>query len=270
MKALAERHGLPLIEDCALSLLSSDGDRPLGTTGDVGIFCLYKTLPVPNGGALVVNGGKPLQPAPSRRRRRRPRPSATPRRRCCRTSSCAAAGSAAGRGARSAALGKGTVRAANIERVATGTQHFDRAHVDLGMSPLTQQIALGAGPARDRRARGGATTSSSSAGCATSRRRCSTSCRRGCARCSTRSWSRTRPSCSPSCARTGSRRSTSGATSTRPATPRASPRSRRLRQTILEIPCHQDLSPETMAKIAAVVRGALTKRRRPSPTRAQL
>ena len=56
MKQLAEQHGLPLIEDCALSLLSADGDTPLGTTGDVAIFCLYKTLPVPNGGAMVVNG----------------------------------------------------------------------------------------------------------------------------------------------------------------------------------------------------------------------
>ncbi len=38
MRDLADRHGLALIEDCALSLLSSDGGRPLGTTGDVGRF----------------------------------------------------------------------------------------------------------------------------------------------------------------------------------------------------------------------------------------
>jgi perosamine synthetase len=38
-------------------------------------------------------------------------------------------------------VGRGTVRAAQIERVATGTQHFNRAHVDLGMSPLTLRIA---------------------------------------------------------------------------------------------------------------------------------
>ena len=56
MKRLAERHALPLIEDCALSLFSMDGDLPLGVTGDVAIFCLYKVLPVPNGGALVING----------------------------------------------------------------------------------------------------------------------------------------------------------------------------------------------------------------------
>ena len=41
----------------------ADGAVPLGTTGDVGIFCLYKTLPVPNGGALVDQRAAPVQPA---------------------------------------------------------------------------------------------------------------------------------------------------------------------------------------------------------------
>jgi dTDP-4-amino-4,6-dideoxygalactose transaminase len=54
-RALCERHGLVLMEDCALALLSSDGDRPLGSSGDVSFFCLYKTLPVPNGGVLCIN-----------------------------------------------------------------------------------------------------------------------------------------------------------------------------------------------------------------------
>ncbi|MFN7134568.1 MAG: DegT/DnrJ/EryC1/StrS family aminotransferase, partial [Myxococcales bacterium] len=65
LKEIAEAHGLPLIEDCALSLLSKDGERPLGSIGDASIFCLYKTLPVPNGGALVMNGDRPKGiPAP--------------------------------------------------------------------------------------------------------------------------------------------------------------------------------------------------------------
>jgi dTDP-4-amino-4,6-dideoxygalactose transaminase len=50
--AFARAHRLRVIEDCALSLLSSDGPRPLGSRGDAAVFCLYKTLPVPNGGAL--------------------------------------------------------------------------------------------------------------------------------------------------------------------------------------------------------------------------
>jgi len=47
-----------LIEDCALALLSRHGDRALGTFGNAAVFCLYKTLPVPNGGALVVLHGR--------------------------------------------------------------------------------------------------------------------------------------------------------------------------------------------------------------------
>ena len=40
----------------ALSLLSEVGGRPLGAFGDYAVFCLYKTLPVPNGALLVANG----------------------------------------------------------------------------------------------------------------------------------------------------------------------------------------------------------------------
>src|SRR5436190_4908479 len=55
-RQLATELGVPLLEDCALALLSSDGDQPLGSFGDVSVFCLYKTLPVPNGGALLARG----------------------------------------------------------------------------------------------------------------------------------------------------------------------------------------------------------------------
>lgn len=54
LRDLCDRHGLRLIEDCALSLLS--GDSPAeGRTGDLALFCLYKFFPVVGGGALVVN-----------------------------------------------------------------------------------------------------------------------------------------------------------------------------------------------------------------------
>ena len=46
-----------LVEDCALSLLSETLGRPLGSFGRYATFCLYKTLPVPNGGVLVANDG---------------------------------------------------------------------------------------------------------------------------------------------------------------------------------------------------------------------
>jgi dTDP-4-amino-4,6-dideoxygalactose transaminase len=61
LRALADRHGLVLIEDCAQALLSVDGEVPVGTTGDAAVFSLRKTLPVPHGGALVFNGRRGFQ-----------------------------------------------------------------------------------------------------------------------------------------------------------------------------------------------------------------
>jgi hypothetical protein len=55
LTALCRERNMLLIEDCALSLLSETGGRPLGSFGDYAIFCLYKTLPLPNGGLLVQN-----------------------------------------------------------------------------------------------------------------------------------------------------------------------------------------------------------------------
>lgn len=59
VKRLCQERGIPLIEDCALSLLSQIDGRPLGTFGDFSVFCLYKSLPVPNGGLLVQNADGP-------------------------------------------------------------------------------------------------------------------------------------------------------------------------------------------------------------------
>ena len=58
LAAFCRERGLPMIEDCALSLLSRTANRPLGTFGDYSVFCLYKSLPVPNGGLIVQNHGK--------------------------------------------------------------------------------------------------------------------------------------------------------------------------------------------------------------------
>jgi perosamine synthetase len=55
IESLCQEHGSILVEDCALSMLSDTGGKPLGTFGDYSVFCLYKTLPVPNGGLLVQN-----------------------------------------------------------------------------------------------------------------------------------------------------------------------------------------------------------------------
>lgn len=61
LRALTDRRGLVLIEDCAQALLSSDDDVPVGTTGNAAVFSLRKTLPVPHGGVLVFNGDRRFQ-----------------------------------------------------------------------------------------------------------------------------------------------------------------------------------------------------------------
>jgi dTDP-4-amino-4,6-dideoxygalactose transaminase len=53
---LCARRGLLLMEDCALSLLSEIDGQPLGSFGNWSVFCLYKTLPLPNGALLIQNG----------------------------------------------------------------------------------------------------------------------------------------------------------------------------------------------------------------------
>jgi len=55
LAALCRRRGMIMVEDCALSMLSERDGQPLGVTGDYSVFCLYKTLPVPHGGLLVQN-----------------------------------------------------------------------------------------------------------------------------------------------------------------------------------------------------------------------
>jgi dTDP-4-amino-4,6-dideoxygalactose transaminase len=53
---VCRRRGMLLVEDCALSLLSEHDGQPLGSYGDWSVFCLYKTLPLPNGAFLIQNG----------------------------------------------------------------------------------------------------------------------------------------------------------------------------------------------------------------------
>ena len=43
-----------VLEDCALSLFSSGPKGPIGRVGDAAVFSFPKTLPVPDGGALVL------------------------------------------------------------------------------------------------------------------------------------------------------------------------------------------------------------------------
>jgi perosamine synthetase len=144
MKDLAHKHGLPLIEDCALALFSADGDRPLGITGDIAIFCLYKVLPVPDGGVLVRNGNQVVDrpwpkaeplPAP-------PLPSTLAVLASSMLRNVALRGGGPGRVFRRTVLGFGrrALSASKVEPVLAGTQHFNESHAGLGLSPITKRL----------------------------------------------------------------------------------------------------------------------------------
>lgn len=53
--ALKEEFGFVLVEDCALSILSTWRGRPVGSCGDIAVFSLAKSLPVIDGGVLATN-----------------------------------------------------------------------------------------------------------------------------------------------------------------------------------------------------------------------
>ena len=139
---LADSLGVPLIEDCALALLSRNGDKPLGTYGDLSVFCLYKTLPVPNGGALLARG---------RYRDELHRlPEVDPPGWASTASHLLGSllsnlelrTGPIGRAVREVVrdAGRRMVRLAGVERVSTGTQHFDPKAVKLGMSAVSHLV----------------------------------------------------------------------------------------------------------------------------------
>ena len=139
---LANELRVPLIEDCALALLSRDGEKPLGSFGDVSVFCLYKTIPVPNGGALLARGDlanrldllPPVTPPPL--------PSTASHLIGSMLSNLELRTGEVGRRARETLrdAGRWLVRRAHVERVSTGTQHFNVDDVDLGMSAASHLV----------------------------------------------------------------------------------------------------------------------------------
>lgn len=62
-RAWCDERELLLIEDAAQAWLARHDGRPVGALADLAVFCLYKTLPIPEGAALVSR--KP-PPAPTR------------------------------------------------------------------------------------------------------------------------------------------------------------------------------------------------------------
>ena len=55
LSEICRRHNVALIEDCAHALGSSLEGQPLGSLGDISIFSIRKSLPLPHGGALILN-----------------------------------------------------------------------------------------------------------------------------------------------------------------------------------------------------------------------
>lgn len=53
VRAVCDDRKLALIEDCAHALFSRDGGELLGAAGDLAVFSLRKSLPLPHGGALL-------------------------------------------------------------------------------------------------------------------------------------------------------------------------------------------------------------------------
>lgn len=64
-KEWADRRGLLLLEDAAQGWLATHRGAPVGSFGALGIYSLYKSFGLPDGGALVVPGSPP---SPTRRR----------------------------------------------------------------------------------------------------------------------------------------------------------------------------------------------------------
>jgi len=54
LAAWCRRRKIKLIEDCAVALFAEGRNGPAGLSGDAAIFSFRKTLPVPDGGALVL------------------------------------------------------------------------------------------------------------------------------------------------------------------------------------------------------------------------
>ena len=66
-RAWCDRHGLLLIEDAAQAWLATWDGLPVGSFGDLAVFCLYKTFGVPDGAAALCP--RAALPAPTSRPR---------------------------------------------------------------------------------------------------------------------------------------------------------------------------------------------------------
>ena len=62
IREICNKKDVLLIEDCAHALFSSHGEEAIGSEGDLAIFSLRKTLPLPEGGGLLINNPELAKP----------------------------------------------------------------------------------------------------------------------------------------------------------------------------------------------------------------
>lgn len=140
IRALCREHGAVLLEDCALAFLSKHGEKPLGSFGDAAFYSLYKTLAIPNGGALVFNGTVP--PAIGQLEFRTPGTLSTLARGADlgiawirRRSDPAGAALA-----RMKSWAGSAMSAAKVERTPVANMVFNERDLDLGMAPWARRL----------------------------------------------------------------------------------------------------------------------------------
>jgi len=140
LKQLCRDRSMLLVEDCALSLLSEPGGEPLGSHGDWSIFCLYKTLPVPNG-ALLVENTMPVVLQDRLRLRRAGAASVAGRMAELMVQRLRARVNGVGEVLQAAkrAVGK-AAGALDVNRSKVGDIGFNLADVDLAMSPASSRL----------------------------------------------------------------------------------------------------------------------------------
>lgn len=138
---LCRKREMFLFEDCALSLLSALPDgRPLGSVGNWSVFCLYKTLALPNGSLLVQND-HPIESL-GRLQLRQPG-SASVAGRMAELFVQRIRGRVNGVGAALQAVKRGLGVAAgalDVQRANVGDIGFNLEEVDLAMSPISSRL----------------------------------------------------------------------------------------------------------------------------------
>jgi hypothetical protein len=138
LSAFCKAEGLALIEDCALSLFAEADGVACGSTGDMSIFSLHKTLGVPHGGLLVLNHEPTVEPASTQAPTLRWATRGSLRRLSSRLD---IALPALGRARRGRHQDEGPSDEA-AHRSGHGWEDFEPEALDMGANPIVRHIAL--------------------------------------------------------------------------------------------------------------------------------